>query len=173
MPRVRRKERSGHWLTSYMALGLGFQESVAAGQETGRSVCGYVRSVARLCPNLCSPMDCSPPGSSAHGLSQARIQTGMGCHISFLQGVSLTQRSNPHPLHLLYWQEGSLPVLPPRQPCGYVGRVLFQTEGKQRTNCFYSRTAWVCVCVCACACPWGCKELDTTEELTLSPFSHV
>ena len=28
---------------------------------------------AQLCPILCSPMDCSPPGSSVHGISQARI----------------------------------------------------------------------------------------------------
>ena len=30
------------------------------------------RSVAKLCPTLCNPMDCSPPGSSVHGISQAR-----------------------------------------------------------------------------------------------------
>ena len=25
------------------------------------------------CPTLCNPMDCSPPGSSIHGLFQARV----------------------------------------------------------------------------------------------------
>ena len=29
--------------------------------------------VAHLCPTLCNPMDCSPPGSSVHGISQASI----------------------------------------------------------------------------------------------------
>ena len=29
--------------------------------------------VTQLCPNLCNPMDCSPPGSSVHGIFQARI----------------------------------------------------------------------------------------------------
>ena len=29
------------------------------------------------------------------------------------QGVLPTQGSNPHRLHLLYWQEGSLPLVPP------------------------------------------------------------
>ena len=29
--------------------------------------------VTRSCPTLCDPMDCSLPGSSAHGISQARI----------------------------------------------------------------------------------------------------
>ena len=28
---------------------------------------------AQLCPALCDPMDCSPPGSSVHGILQARI----------------------------------------------------------------------------------------------------
>ena len=27
----------------------------------------------QLCLTLCDPMDCSPMGSSAHGISQARI----------------------------------------------------------------------------------------------------
>ena len=29
--------------------------------------------VAQLCPTLRNPMDCSPPGSSAHGIFQARV----------------------------------------------------------------------------------------------------
>ena len=29
--------------------------------------------VAQLCPTLCDPMDCSPPGSSVHGIFWARI----------------------------------------------------------------------------------------------------
>ena len=28
--------------------------------------------VAQLCPTLCYPMDCGPPGSSVHGILQAR-----------------------------------------------------------------------------------------------------
>ena len=27
----------------------------------------------QMCPNLCEPVDCSPPGSSVHGILQARI----------------------------------------------------------------------------------------------------
>ena len=33
----------------------------------------YMCSVAQLCLTLCGPMDCSLPGSSAHGIFQARI----------------------------------------------------------------------------------------------------
>ena len=31
------------------------------------------REVAQTCLTLCNPMDCSPPGSSIHGIFQARI----------------------------------------------------------------------------------------------------
>ena len=34
-------------------------------------VCVYL--VTQSCPSLCSPMDCSPPGSSVHRIFQARI----------------------------------------------------------------------------------------------------
>ena len=40
--------------------------------------------VALLGPTLCNPMDCGPPGSSAHGDSQGK-NTGVGCH-ALLQG---------------------------------------------------------------------------------------
>ena len=29
--------------------------------------------VVQMCPTLCHPMDCSPPGSSVHGILQVRI----------------------------------------------------------------------------------------------------
>ena len=41
---------------------------------------------------ICHPMDCSLPGSSVHGISQARILK-MGCH--FLQQLFLDQGLNP------------------------------------------------------------------------------
>ena len=31
------------------------------------------REVAQWCPTLSDPMDCSPPGSSIHGIFQARV----------------------------------------------------------------------------------------------------
>ena len=47
--------------------------------------------VAQSCLTFCDPMDCSPPGSSVHGILQARI---LGCHALF-QGIFPTQGSNP------------------------------------------------------------------------------
>ena len=53
--------------------------------------------VAQLCLTLGDPMVCSLPGSSAHGIFQARV-TGVGCHF-LLQRIFLTQRSNLGLLH--------------------------------------------------------------------------
>ena len=56
--------------------------------------------------SLYDPMDCSPPGSSVHGILQT---TGVGCHF-LLQGIFPTQGSNLSLLHLLHWQVDSLPL---------------------------------------------------------------
>ena len=40
----------------------------ASSRVTSLCVC----SIAQPCPTLCDPMDCSPPGSSVHGILQAR-----------------------------------------------------------------------------------------------------
>ena len=90
--------------------------------------------VAQSCPTLNDPMDCSLPGSSIHGISQARVLEckllqscptlcdTMDCSLpgSSAHGILqarilewiampsslLTQGSNPCLLHLLYWQAG-------------------------------------------------------------------
>ena len=38
--------------------------------------------VAQLCPTLSDPMDCSPPGSSIHGIFQARVLEGVAIAFS-------------------------------------------------------------------------------------------
>ena len=42
--------------------------------------------VAQSCPTLCDPMDCSPPGSSVHGILHARVLEWGA--ISFSRGSS-------------------------------------------------------------------------------------
>jgi len=59
-------------------------------------------------------MDCSLPGSSVHRDSPGK-NPGVGCH-ALLQGIFLTQGSNPSLLYLLYWQASSLPLAPPGKP---------------------------------------------------------
>ena len=53
-------------------------------------------------------MDYSLLGSSVHGDSPGK-NTDVGCY-AFLQGIFLTQGSNPSLLHLLHWQMGYLPL---------------------------------------------------------------
>ena len=42
--------------------------------------------VAQSCPTLSEPMDCSPPGSTIHGILQARILEWVA--ISFFRNVN-------------------------------------------------------------------------------------
>ena len=44
------------------------QENYAS-KETNVSMCSF----AQLCLTLCNPVDCSPSGSSVHGIFQAKI----------------------------------------------------------------------------------------------------
>ena len=50
-------------------------------------------SVSQLCPTLCDPIDCSPPGSSVHAICQVRILEWVT--ISFSRG-SLRPRDQTH-----------------------------------------------------------------------------
>ena len=66
------------------------------------------------CPTLCNPMDSSPPGSSVHGILQARVLEWAA--ISFSRDPFPTQGSNTGPLHcrqMLYHlsHQGSLCLL--------------------------------------------------------------
>ena len=51
-----------------------------------RSTCVPACSVTQSCLTLCDPMDCSPPGSSDHGILQARILEWVA--ISYSRGSS-------------------------------------------------------------------------------------
>ena len=42
-----------------------------------KHICAVPCLVTQLCPTLCDPTDCSPPGSSVHGVLQARILSGL------------------------------------------------------------------------------------------------
>ena len=71
-------------------------------------VCG---KSLQLCPALCDPMDCSPPGSSVHRILQARILEWVA--VSSSRGVFPTQGWKLRLLCLLHWQAGSSPLALP------------------------------------------------------------
>ena len=48
-----------------------------------------VSKVTQSCPTLCGPMDCSLPGSSVHGIFQARVLEWVA--ISFSRGIFSTR----------------------------------------------------------------------------------
>ena len=58
------KDRNGMDLTEAEDTKKRWQEYTESESES---------EVAQSCPTLCVPMDCSPPGSSVHGIFQARI----------------------------------------------------------------------------------------------------
>ena len=53
----------------------------------------WVCMPAQSCPTACDPVDCSPPGSSVHGTSQARILEWVA--ISFSEGSSWPRHWTP------------------------------------------------------------------------------
>ena len=61
--------------------------------------------VAPSCLTLYKPINCNPPDSSVHGISQARILEWVA--VSFSRESSHPQVSNSH---LFYWQVDSLPL---------------------------------------------------------------
>ena len=67
---------------------------------------GWVCPRAQSCPTLCDPIDCGPPGSSVHGILQARILERVA--ISFSWGIFPAQGWNRHLLRLWHWQVNSL-----------------------------------------------------------------
>ena len=71
-------------------------------------VCACVH--VQLCLILCDPVNCSPSGSSVHGIFQARTLEWVA--ITFSKGSS-QPRDQTHISCLLHWQAGSLPADPP------------------------------------------------------------
>ena len=51
---------------------------------------------AKLLPTLCDPMDCSLPGSSVHGISQARILEWVAIPFSRGSPQPRDQTCTPH-----------------------------------------------------------------------------
>ena len=73
--------------------------------------------VAKLCPTLCKPMDCNPLGSSAHGISQARILEWVA--ISFSRGSSQPRDRT----YIFCLAGGFFTTEPPGKPLSQFSRV--------------------------------------------------
>ena len=75
-----------------------------------------VFSVTQSCLTIHCPMDYSLPGCPWNFPGK---NTGVGCHF-LLQGIFLTQGSNPHLLCLLHWQVDSLLLMPAGKPINHI-----------------------------------------------------
>ena len=75
----------------------------------GRMLTRHVYACSRVSSlQLLFGLLCSPPGSSVHGILQARILEWVAT--SPLQGIFPTQGSNPHLLHVLHWEAYASPL---------------------------------------------------------------
>ena len=79
-------------------------------------------------PILCNSMDCSPPGSSVHGILQARILEWVAMPSS--RGSSPTQGLNLSLLCFLHWQLGSLPLVSSGRPT----KTILQYKNKHKNK---------------------------------------
>ena len=70
-------------------------------------LCIYL--AVQLCPTLYDPIDCSPPGTSVHGILQVRILEWMSCPPGDLPKPGIEPRSPA-------LQADSLPAEPPGKP---------------------------------------------------------
>ena len=71
-------------------------------QDLGSNICVF----SPLAMSDSDPKDCSPPGSSVHGIFQAKILKW----VAISPRVSSQLGLNPSVLHFLHWQADSLPL---------------------------------------------------------------
>ena len=134
---------------------------------------------------LCDPLDCSPPGSSVHGIFQTRILEWVA--ISSSRGSSW-QGDWTHVSFISCLAGGFFPTKPPgkckNSSCQYKLVRLevrcfsywmiteipgFPNNGASLIWCVCTRGHhnWVCMCVCACLILPGC-QCHTTDTVKLT-----
>ena len=111
--------------------------------------------VAQLCLTLCNPVDCSPPGSSAHGILQARI----------LEWVAISFSRGP-----------SQPRDRPRSPTLQADTLTSEPPGKYNSNCMFSFANELllfphCLPNCSRASAWQIQPQSTLYYHCLPLFS--
>ena len=90
----------------------------------------HVHAHTQSCSTLCDPMDYSPPGSSVHGTSQARILEWVAMPSS---GDLPDPGIKPTSLYVyLQWQADSLPLASPAKPIIFI---LMPIKGMYHLNC--------------------------------------
>ena len=115
-------------------------------------------SVAQLCPILCGPTDYSPPGSSAHGIFQARILEGVPFPVPV---IFPTQGLNLSLLCLLHWQADFLLLAPPGKPICHVTKHIHRSwELRIRHLCLGDYSTYHQIRSVAQSCPTLCDPMN-------------
>ena len=104
----------------------------------------HASSVAQLCPALCNPMDCSPPGSSVHGIFQARI---LECLPFSPPGDLPSPELEPASPALAGGCFTTAPPDKPIYPC---------TQIYIHVYIFMCTCVYTCICIHTCACVYVC-----------------
>ena len=95
--------------------------------------------VAQSCPTLSDPMDCSPPGSSIHGIFQARVlewKHALGSHKLNFRVYFLFQIAG-----LIYFQTSPPDLLPAQQRSNFPGVVGGHTPERSTASWPWLQTA--------------------------------
>ena len=89
----------------------------------------------QFCLTLCDPVDCSPPGSSVHGIFWGKT-TGVGCH-AVRQGNLQTQGTNPVSYVSCIRKAGSLILVPPGSPGSAISSEFSPLQQEKGTKCLF------------------------------------
>ena len=136
--------------------------------------------VAQSCPTLSDPMDCSLPGSSVHGILQARVLewgaisfSSDPAYLTYMQSTSLEKATAPHSSTLAWkipWTEepgglqsmGSLGVGHDRATSLSLFPFMHWRRKWQPTPVFLPGESQARGSLVGCHL-WGRRESDTTE----------
>ena len=122
--------------------------------------------VAQLCPTLRNPMDCSLPGSSVHGIFQARVLE-WGAIAFSISDTCCTFIIDCHYFPLWGFPGGSVVKNPPAMWETWVRSLGWKIPWRRErlpTPVFWPGEFH------GLYSPWGRKESDTTERLSLSLY---
>ena len=112
-------------------------------------------------PVLCDPVDCSSPGSSVHGILQARILEWVA--ISFSRESSLPR----DPIQISCTAGRFFAIWATRETPKYQSRYGIQNAMK-KLNTYLLNLMCVCVCVCVCSvgqlCSTLCDPMDCSPS---------
>ena len=130
-----------------------------------------VSSCLRVCPKslqscltFCDSMDCSQPGSSVHGILQARILEWVACPpLEDLPDPEI----KPNLLYPLRWQAGSLPLALPGVMVLYLHVCVALNGGLNCISLKYSESL-IMLLFSPKLCPIFCDPVDCSMQAPIS-----